>query len=171
MFTALEDKPKLLKRHRVALTYMRIMFLTLKLSRGATSGSSPLSSCRTICWRILSKSCQCCRLQPPRLSEMEDKSKHENVKERWDPCTILEHLDEFEQSWFWTPPQLTGHLQAVLKDWEEMRVGICVAQFLLDQLKHGTSTLCIYMGLKRKWKENIWLAQSNRRTLQCLALT
>ena len=47
---------------------MRMMFLTLKLSRGATSGSSPLSSCRTICWMILSKSCQCCRLPPPRLS-------------------------------------------------------------------------------------------------------
>lgn len=47
---------------------MRMMFLTLKLSRGERSGSSPLSSCRTICWMIRSKSCQCCRLPPPRLS-------------------------------------------------------------------------------------------------------
>lgn len=44
---------------------------------------------------------------------------------------------------------LTGHLQAVLEDGDEVGVGICVAQLLLDQLKHGTGTLGIYMGLLR----------------------
>lgn len=62
-------KAEHLHAHSAASTHMRMMFFTLKLSRGATSGSSPLSSCRTICWRILSRSCQCCRLPPPRLSE------------------------------------------------------------------------------------------------------
>lgn len=42
---------------------------------------------------------------------------------------------------------LTGHLQAMLEYGEEVGVGICVAQLPLDQLKHGTSTLSIYMGL------------------------
>ncbi len=45
---------------------------------------------------------------------------------------------------------LTGHLQAVLEDGEEVGVGVCVAQLLLDQLKHGTGTFSIYMGLLRK---------------------
>lgn len=35
----------------------------------------------------------------------------------------------------------------MLKDGEEVGVGICVAQLLLDQLKHGTGTLSVYVGL------------------------
>lgn len=42
---------------------------------------------------------------------------------------------------------LTRHLQTVLEDGDEVGVGISVAQLLLDHLKHGTSTLSIYMGL------------------------
>lgn len=48
---------------------------------------------------------------------------------------------------------LTGHLQAMLKDGEEVGVGICVAQLLLDQLKHGTGTLRVYVGLLKKKKK------------------
>lgn len=45
---------------------------------------------------------------------------------------------------------LTRHLQAVLEDGDEVGVGISVTQLLLDHLKHGTSTLSIYMGLLTK---------------------
>ncbi len=49
-------------------TYMRTIFLTLKSSSGATSGFSPLSVCRTICWTIRSNSTQYCRVAPLCLS-------------------------------------------------------------------------------------------------------
>lgn len=38
----------------------------------------------------------------------------------------------------------------MLKDGEEAGVGVCVAQLLLDQFKHGPGTLSIYMGLFAK---------------------
>lgn len=37
----------------------------------------------------------------------------------------------------------------MLEDGEEVGVGVCVAQLLLDQLKHGTGTLSIYVGLSK----------------------
>lgn len=42
---------------------------------------------------------------------------------------------------------LTWHLQAVLENREEMRVGICVAQLLLNQLKHLAGALRVHMRL------------------------
>lgn len=46
-------------RWELATAHMLTMFLTLKFSKGARSGSTPLSSWRTICWRIRSRSCHC----------------------------------------------------------------------------------------------------------------
>ena len=45
----------------------------------------------------------------------------------------------------------------MLEDGEEVWVGVCVAQLLLDHLKHGTRTLSIYMGLLRKKKLELQL--------------
>lgn len=45
-----------------------MIFLTLKFSNGAISGSSPRSSWRTICWSILSNSCHCWKFPPFLLS-------------------------------------------------------------------------------------------------------
>lgn len=44
--------------------------------------------------------------------------------------------------------RLTGHLQAVLQDGQQVGVGVRVAQLLLDQLKHGAGTLGVYVGLR-----------------------
>lgn len=38
----------------------------------------------------------------------------------------------------------------MLEDGEEVGVGVCVVQLLLDQLKHGTGTLSINMSLFKK---------------------
>lgn len=43
----------------LATAHMLTMFLTLKFSKGARSGSMPLSSWRTICWMMRSRSCHC----------------------------------------------------------------------------------------------------------------
>lgn len=47
------------------------------------------------------------------------------------------------------PPgwELTGHLQAVLENGDEIRVGLRVVQLLLDQLKHGARALGVHVGL------------------------
>jgi len=42
---------------------------------------------------------------------------------------------------------LTWHLQAVLEYGDEVRVGLGVVQLLLDQVKHGTRTLGVHVGL------------------------
>lgn len=47
---------------------------------------------------------------------------------------------------------LTGHLEAVLEDREQVRIGICVVQLLLDQLKHLASALSVHVGLLNERK-------------------
>ena len=50
-------------------THIRTTFFTLKFSSGVTSGSWPLSFCKTICWTIRSSSSQYCTVLPLLLSE------------------------------------------------------------------------------------------------------
>ena len=52
--------------------YIRTTFFTLKFSSGVTSGSWPLSFCRTICWTIRSNSSQYCTVFPLLLSGERD---------------------------------------------------------------------------------------------------
>lgn len=115
-----------------------MMFLTLKFSRGAVSGSSPLSSWRTICCRIRSSSCQCCRLPPPRLSGRDGETREKMVI-----CYKRQDFGETAAR----ADALTGHLQTVLENGEEVWVRVRVVQLLLDQLEHGTGTLSVYMCL------------------------
>lgn len=49
-------------------THIRTTFFTLKFSSGVTSGSWPLSFCKTICWTMRSNSSQYCTVFPLLLS-------------------------------------------------------------------------------------------------------
>lgn len=72
-------------------THIRTTFFTLKFSSGVTSGSWPLSFCKTICWTIRSNSSQYCTVLPLLLSE-ERKREMEGQRQGgvvWAPISLL----------------------------------------------------------------------------------
>lgn len=46
-----------------------------------------------------------------------------------------------------TVPALTRHLEAMVQDGHEVRVGFAVSQPLPGQLKHLSCTFCVYVNL------------------------
>ncbi|TNN25642.1 hypothetical protein EYF80_064226 [Liparis tanakae] len=96
----------------------------------------------------------CCECSPPRLKRSDKKPAltSDSISELEGggvgvlPLVVLEDQlleDAAEQL-------LTGHLQAVLEDGDEVGVGVRVAQLLLDQLEHGTGALGVYVGLSQQ---------------------
>lgn len=137
---------------RILETYLRTMFLTLKSSSGATSGSSPLSVCRTSCWTIRSNNTQYWRVVLLCLSgDRQGGQQGGEAAAAPTICTLI--------IWICVcgGREFTGHHEAVLQCRQQVRVRFGVAQMLLDQLKHLACTFCFHMNL-RQCKERYYTA-------------
>lgn len=73
----------------LCLTYIRTTFFTSKFSRGATSGSWPLSFCKTICWTIRSRRSQYCTVFPVLLSVSKEQRWCQHFQANYTTLTIV----------------------------------------------------------------------------------